>query len=126
MAETETPSKTMLYLAVACGVLVLILVVVVIVTMSQGGDPTAAGGAAVAAAAAAAEATRRRNATRTTITDTKAEVKKDGEEIAKNKEDADTDMKAVPDEVAKLDDEALGNEADRLFGNDGNTPDESA
>ena len=121
MPETETPSKTTLYLAIACGVLVLILVVVVIITMTQGGDPTVPGGAAVAAAAAAAEATRRRQAARKEVAEAKTDVVVLGNQIEKNKEDADADMKAVPAEVAKLDDKALGDEADRLFGNDGNT-----
>ena len=120
MAETESPSKTTLYIAIGCGVLVLILVVVVAIIMFQGGDPTVPGGAAAAAAAAAAEATRRRNAARTTVTETKTTVVELGKDIEENKENADADMKAVPAEVAKLDDKALGDEADRLFGNDGN------
>lgn len=110
------PSKTTLYVAVGCAVLVLILVAVVLVVYTNGGDPTVPGGLAVAAAAAAAEATRRRNTTRQEVAETKTAVKRTAQDILNEKEAADKARAAVPVEVAKMSDEQLKDEGNKLFG----------
>lgn len=115
MARSQT-NKTTLYLAIACGVLVLILAAVTLVVYTSGGDPSLPGGVAIAAAAATAEAARRRTAAREEVSAVQKTVIKTTGEIKENKVAADKTAGAVPGEVDKMTDEQLKGEGNRLFG----------
>lgn len=112
----QQPSKTTLYLAIACGVLVLILIVVALIVYTGGGNPAVPASAAAASAAAAAEAMRRRTVARQDVGQAKTDLDQQIGEIKDNHQSTNQAAEKVPGEVAKMTDERLKAEGERLFG----------